>query len=46
MYVRANEAVMKHLEVIGMNVMGKSDNNHGILTYNKSKGTRIKRDIT
>ena len=46
LYVRANEAVMKHLEVIGMNVMGKVDDKHGILTYNKSKGTRIKRDIT
>ncbi|MBU3142167.1 recombinase family protein [Clostridium sp. CF012] len=45
LYVRANEAVMKHLEFIGINVMGKADDNHGILTYNKSKGTRIKRDI-
>ncbi|MGV8980221.1 recombinase family protein [Clostridium sp.] len=46
LYVMANEDVMKHLEFIGMNVMGKADDNHGILTYNKTKGTRIKRDIT
>ncbi|MBZ9687986.1 recombinase family protein [Clostridium estertheticum] len=46
LYVRANEAVMKHLEFIGMNVMGKVDDIHGILTYNKSKGTNIKRDIS
>ena len=46
LYVRANEAVMHHLENIGMNVMGEVDNKHGILTYNKSKGARIKRDIT
>jgi len=46
LYVRADEAVMKHLEAIGMNVMGKFDGKHGILTYNKSKGTRAKRDIT
>lgn len=46
LYVRANEAVMKHLEVIGMNVLGTADDKHGILTYNKSKGARVKRDIT
>ncbi|MBU3189177.1 recombinase family protein [Clostridium bowmanii] len=46
LYVRANENVMRHLEVIGMNVMGKVDDRHGILTYNKTKGARIKRDIT
>ncbi|MBZ9635891.1 recombinase family protein [Clostridium sp. FP1] len=45
LYVRANEAVMKYLEFIGMNVMGKFDNKHGILIYNKSKGAKIKRDI-
>ena len=37
---------MKHLEIIGMNVMGKANDKHGILTYNKSKGARVKRDIT
>ena len=46
LYVRANETVMKHLKSLGMNVMGKFDDKHGILTYNKSKGTKIKRDIT
>ncbi len=45
LYVRANEAVMKHLELIGMNVMGNVDGIHGILTYNKSKGSKTKRDI-
>lgn len=45
LYVRANETVMKHLESIGMNIMGNVDDKHGILTYNKSKGIRIKRDI-
>ena len=46
LYVRANDAVMKHLENTGMNVMGTVDNRHGILTYNKSKGAKLKRDIT
>ena len=46
LYVRANEAVMSHLQFIGMNVMGKVNDKHGILTYNKSKGARVKRDIT
>jgi len=46
LYVRADEVVMNHLKFIGMNVMGKANGKHGILTYNKSKGARIKRDIT
>ncbi|MCB2288440.1 recombinase family protein [Clostridium sp. CS001] len=46
LYVRADENVMKHLDAIGMNVIGIADNKHGILTYNKSKGTKIKRDVT
>jgi len=46
LYVRANEAVMNYLQVIGMNVMGTVNDKHGILTYNKSKGARVKRDIT
>lgn len=46
LYVRANENVMKHLDAIGMNVIGIADNKHGILTYNKSKGAKIKRDVT
>lgn len=46
LYVRANEAVMNHLQLIGMNVMGKANDKQGIITYNKSKGARIKRDIT
>jgi len=46
LYVKANEDVMNYLSFIGMNVMGTVDDKHGILTYNKSKGTRIKRDIT
>lgn len=46
LYVRANEDVMNYLKVTGMNVMGKANNKHGILTYNKSKGARIKRDVT
>jgi len=46
LYVRANDAVMDHLKIIGMNVTGTADDKHGILTYNKSKGARIKRDIT
>jgi site-specific DNA recombinase len=46
LYVKANEAVMNHLQVIGMNVIGEPNNKHGILTYNKSKGAKIKRDIT
>jgi len=46
LYVRANESVMNYLKTSGMNVMGKANNKHGILTYNKSKGSRIKRDIT
>ncbi len=46
LYVRANEAVMNHLEVFGMNVTGKANCKNGILTYNKSKGARVKRDIT
>ena len=46
LYVRANEAIMTHLQTIGMNVMGTVDDIHGILTYNKSKGVRIKRHIT
>ncbi|MBU3110694.1 recombinase family protein [Clostridium lacusfryxellense] len=46
LYVRANEAVMNHLQVIGMNVTGKTNSKNGILTYNKSQGARVKRDIT
>jgi site-specific DNA recombinase len=46
LYVRANDAVMKHLQVSGMNVTGKANCKNGILTYNKSKGARVKRDIT
>ena len=46
LYVRANGDVITHLEAIGMNVSGTVDDKHGILTYNKSKGARIKRDIT
>ncbi len=46
LYVRANETVMKYLDNIGMNVMGKSNDKHGILTYNKSKGSRTKRIIS
>lgn len=46
LYVRANDAVMKHLEIMGMNVMGSTNDKYGILTYNKSKGARIKRNIT
>ncbi|MBU3180437.1 recombinase family protein [Clostridium psychrophilum] len=46
LYVRANEAVMNHLKTIGMNVCGTPDDKHGILTYNKSKGARIRRNIT
>jgi site-specific DNA recombinase len=37
---------MKHLQVSGMNVTGKANCKNGILTYNKSKGARVKRDIT
>jgi site-specific DNA recombinase len=46
LYVRANEDVMKYLDFIGMNVIGSANDKSGILTYNKSKGARIKRDIT
>ncbi|MCB2292014.1 recombinase family protein [Clostridium algoriphilum] len=46
LYVRANDNVLNHLSFIGMNVMGTADDKHGILTYNKSKGARIRRDIT
>jgi len=46
LYVKADEAVMNHLKFTGMNVMGTANGNHGILTYNKSKGARTKRDIT
>jgi len=46
LYVRANKAVMTHLRLTGMNVIGTVDGTHGILTYNKSKGTRVKRDVT
>jgi site-specific DNA recombinase len=46
LYVRANETVMNYLETIGMNVTGSANDKHGILTYNKSKGAKIKRDIT
>ena len=46
LYVKANDAVIEHLQIIGMNVTGKADDKHGILTYNKSKGSKIKRDIT
>ena len=46
LYVKANESIMNHLQVIGMNVMGTVDDKHGILTYNKSKGARIKRSIS
>ena len=46
LYVRANQAVMNHLQFIGMNVTGKANCKNGILTYNKSQGARIKRDIT
>lgn len=46
LYVRANEAVMNHLQTMGMNVMGTVDGIHGVLTYNKSKGAKVKRDIT
>lgn len=46
LYVRANESVMTYLDFIGMNVMGKANGKHGILTYNKSKGSRVKRVIT
>ncbi|MBK5240742.1 recombinase family protein [Clostridium sp.] len=46
LYVRANEDVMKYLDYIGMNVIGNTNEKYGILTYNKSKGTRTKRVIT
>jgi len=46
LYVRANQEVMNYLKVTGMNVMGKANDKHGILIYNKSKGARIKRDIS
>lgn len=46
LYVRANEDIMKHLNGIGMNVIGITNNKHGILTYNKSKGAKVKRVIT
>ena len=46
LYVRANEDIITHLTSMGMNVIGVSDDKHGILTYNKSKGAKIKRAIT
>ena len=46
LYVRANDDIMKHLSATGMNVIGIANNKHGILTYNKSKGAKVKRDIS
>jgi site-specific DNA recombinase len=46
LYVRANKDVMKYLDSIGMNVIGNPNEKYGILTYNKSKGARVKRVIT
>ena len=46
LYVKANEDIMKYLSATGMNVIGIANNKHGILTYNKSKGAKVKRDIS
>jgi site-specific DNA recombinase len=46
LYVKANKDVMKYLDFIGMNVIGCANDKSGILTYNKSKGARVKRVIT
>ena len=45
LYVKSSKEVLDYLESLGMNVTGEPNGN-GILTYNKSKGIKIKRDIT
>lgn len=44
-YVKSNDKVLNYLNGLGMNVAGIANGN-GILTYNKSKGIKIKRDIS
>ncbi|MCR3761458.1 recombinase family protein [Clostridium felsineum] len=39
-YVRANKNVMIFLKKQGINIIGDPDNKHGILTYNKKRGTK------
>lgn len=46
LYVKASDDILEYLSKLGMTVAGNADNLHGILTYNKSKGTRTKRETS
>lgn len=45
LYVESSKEVLNYLESLGMNVTGEPNGN-GILTYNKSKGIKVKRDVS
>jgi Recombinase. len=45
LYVKSTKKVLDYLTNLGMNVSGEPNGN-GILTYNKSKNIKIKRDIS
>ncbi|WP_084156244.1 recombinase family protein [Clostridium akagii] len=43
-YVKADNRVLSFLKNQGINIAGNADKKHGILTYNKKKGTKAFRD--
>ncbi|HBJ2612383.1 TPA: recombinase family protein [Clostridium botulinum] len=45
-YVKSSEAVFNYLRESGITCVGTPDGVHGLLTYNKKKGTKKQRDKT
>lgn len=44
-YVKANIEVVKYLNELGIEVIGNPDSKHALITYNKTKNIRVKRDF-